>query len=136
MKLSLVWYLFVAFFGAGLVFFRLLDHFAEQKFRFSLSRAAGCVWVSAGISALTWMVHHRWMLLSEHLIFDALGMLYWAVMLACAVALARELRAARRPVKEFPSQPHLLHAVPIKKVPVRRGENKCSIPSRKSRLVV
>lgn len=90
MKLSMIVYLFFSLFGAGFAFFRLNSYFAEQKFRFTLKTAAASVWVSAGLWAAVRLLHHQGMLLSEHLIFDALGSLFLAVMLSCGLALLRE----------------------------------------------
>ena len=90
MKLSMIVSLFVSLFGAGLVFFRLNSHFTEQKFRLTLKTAAASVWVSVGLWAAVQLLHHRVMLIGEHLIFDALGSLLLAIMLSCGLALLRE----------------------------------------------
>ena len=96
MKLSMIVYLFVSLFGAGLAFFRLNSHFTEQKFRLTLKTAAASVWVSVGLWAAVQLLHHRVMLVGEHLIFDALGCLFLAVMLSCGLALLREAGFLRR----------------------------------------
>lgn len=96
MKISLAVYLTTALFGSGLFFFRLYSYLAEREFRLTLGKAAASVWVSTGLSALTFLVHRRGMLLSRHLLFDVLGMLFWASMLACARALAEELQIGKR----------------------------------------
>ncbi len=96
MKISMAVYLATALFGSGLFFFWLYSYLAEREFRLGLGRAAASVWVSVGLAAVTFLVHRRGMLLSKHLLFDALGMLFWASMLACGRALAEELQLGKQ----------------------------------------
>lgn len=94
MKIMLIGYLFVTFFGAGLLFSWLRAYLMEQKFHLSLKRAAGCVWLSLGFSVAARLLHRQVMLLGEHLIFDALGALLLAVLVCCGTALVQVLREA------------------------------------------
>lgn len=96
MKLAMVIYLFMSLFGAGFAFLWLNCHFAGRKFVFSLKKAAASVWLSVLFSVLSGIVHHQGMLIGEHLIFDAAGSLFAAVMLSCGIALAKERSFCRR----------------------------------------
>ena len=96
MKISMIIYLFATLFGAGYTFLWLNAHFSGRRFRLNLKSAAASVWVSALLMAAASVVHHQGMLLGEHLIFDALGSIIFAVLLSCAVALVRELRLMHR----------------------------------------
>lgn len=91
MKLAMVVYLFVSLFGSGFAFLSLNSHFAGRRFTLNMKSAATSVWVSVLFSMLSSTVHHQFILLGEHLIFDALGSIFFAVMLSCGIALVREL---------------------------------------------
>ncbi|MBR6789336.1 MAG: hypothetical protein IKM31_00555 [Oscillospiraceae bacterium] len=91
MKIAMIVYLFVALFGSGFAFLRLNSHFAGRRFVLNMKNAAASVWVSVLFSVMSGMLHHNVILLGEHLIFDALGAVFFAVMTACGVALVREL---------------------------------------------
>ena len=108
MKIQMIVYLFVSLFGAGYTFLRLNAHFAGRKFRLSMKNAAASVWTSVLLMTAASAVHHQVILLSEHLIFDALGSIIFATLLSCGIALARELRSVRRrnSVSRVPARRH------------------------------
>ena len=112
MKIAMIVYLSVALFGSGFVFLRLNSHFAGRRFTLNMKSAAASVWASVIFSLLSGMLHHDVILLGEHLIFDALGAVFFAVMASCGIALVRELCFAGRK-KQQPVSRRRSRAIPF-----------------------